>query len=151
MFTIILQFTYGDSMLNLMIKGFAQNNKYNDDFCFKQLQELELETDWDVLVETIYPHYVKSKIKPLSLTIESMLRIYILAHHFDMSPSRVKKALYQIDAFKEFALIDLDRDEIPDASRIAHFNSLLIEKSLARKVEKALRLKLKKAQYSAAF
>ncbi len=138
-------------MMHPKTKALAKNNKYNNEFCFKQLQELEQEIDWDDLVEAIFPHYVQSKISPILLTVESMLRIYILGHYFDLSPSGVKKALFQIDFLRDFALIDLDRVVIPKASCIANFNSLLVEKSLALKIEKALSVKPIKTECSAAF
>ncbi len=103
-------------MFNLKTKALAKNNKYNDDYCFKQLEELEQEIDWDDLVEAIFPHYVKSKIRPILLTVESMLRINILERYFDMSPLDIEKALFQNDVLRDFALIDLDRDVIPNES-----------------------------------
>ena len=133
------------------IKAIAKNNKYNNDFRFKQLQELEQEIDWDDLVEAIFPHYVKSKISHIMLTVESMLRINILARHFDMSPLGVEKALSEIDSLRDFALINLDQDEIPNASSIADFNSVLVEKSLALKIEQALSMQPINTLYSAAF
>ncbi len=116
-------------------------SKSNNDFSFKQLLELEQKIDWDDLVEAIYPHYIQSKIRPILLTVESMLRINILERYFDMSPLNIEKALFQNDVLRNFALIDLDRDVIPNASCIADFNSVLIEKSLFLKIEQALSMK----------
>jgi len=140
---IIIQINSCNDMPYLIVKSLVKDTKYNNYFQFKQLQELEQKIDWDDLVEAILPHYVKSKINPISLTIESMLRIYILGHYFDMSPSAVKKALIHVDFLTDFALIDLNNDEIPETSCIEDFNSVLVEKSVA--------IKLSKTEYSTAF
>lgn len=138
-------------MLNFQVRALAKSIKYNNDFRLIRLQELEQEIDWDGFVEAIFPHYVRSKISPILLTIENMLRIYILGHYFDMSPSGVEKALFQIDVLREFALIDLERDVIPNATCIADFNTVLVEKSLALKIEQELSMQPLKTECLAAF
>ena len=138
-------------MMHPKTKALAKNNKYNNEFCFKQLQELEQEIDWDDLVEAIFPHYVKSKLEPILVTVESMLRINILGRYFDMSPASVKKALFQTKMLRQFALIDLDHDVMPNSSCIADFNSVLIEKSLVLKIEQALSMQPIKTECSASF
>jgi IS5 family transposase len=127
----------GYGMLHSKIIIHAEQNKEKNNFRFKQLQDLEQEIEWDDLVEAIFPCYVASNIGHVLVTVESMLRIYFLQHRYDMSPSDVEDALFQLDVLREFALIDLDRDVIPNASCIADFNSLLVEKSLALKLEQA--------------
>ena len=138
-------------MLHSQVRTLAKGNKHNNDFCFKQLLELDQEIDWDDLVEAIFPHYVRSKASHILLTVESMLRIYILGRHFDMSPSDTEKSLFQVDVLREFALIDLHRDVIPNASCIADFNSLFEEKRLALKVKLAFNMQPIKTECSAAF
>lgn len=117
---------------------------------FQQLNELEQTIHWDDLVETIYPHYVKSIINPTTLTVESMLRIYILGRHFEISPADLEKALLQIEFLREFTLIDLARDSIPNASSIRKFTSLFLEQSLAKKIEQELKIKSTNIKYASA-
>ncbi len=136
------------------IKAFVESNKcinYNHDFRFIELQEIDQETDWDDLVDAIYPYYVKSKTSHILLTVESMLRIYILTRHFEMSPSGIEKALFQVDNLRDFALIDLDRDEIPSAACITEFSSLLFEQSLLIKIEDTLKAKPIEAKHCTTF
>lgn len=116
----------------------------NDNSHFKSLHEIEQETDWDDLVNVIYLYYVKSKTKHIVLTIESMLRIYILSRYFEMSPSSIEKALLQKDILRDFALIDID--EIPNKDSITDFSSLLFEQTIISKIECALRKETTKAE-----
>ena len=122
-------------MLRSEILSIAIENKNKNNFRFKQLQDLEKEINWDDLVEAILPHYVATNIGRLLVTAESMLRVYFLQHRYGMTPSGVEEALFQVDVLREFSLIDLDSDVIPNASCIEDFNSLLVEKSLASKIE----------------
>ncbi len=115
------------------------NNYKDDDFSFKRLQELEQETDWDSLVEAIFPFYVNSKISHVSVTVENMLRIYFILRFFEMTPSGVEKALNEIESLREFALIDIEKESIPDAASISEFISILFEESLMLKIERALK------------
>ena len=128
-------------MLYSNFKTLDDSNKYKSDFRCKELEELELETDWDDLVDAIYPYYVKSSTKHILLTVESMLRIHILLRHFEMSPSGIEKALHQVSLLRDFALIDMDSDEIPSAACITEFSSLLLEQSLEIKIENTLKEK----------
>ena len=92
------------------------------------------------MVEVIFPHYVASKISPLLLTIESMLRIFYQQKLYSMSATEMAYALHQIDELREFALIDLDRDAIPNALCIKEFNSLFLNISLSSKIQQALNI-----------
>jgi hypothetical protein len=65
-------------MLRSTILSHAEENIENKNYRFSHPNVLEKEINWDELVEAIFPHYVASEIKPLVLTIESMLRIYYL-------------------------------------------------------------------------
>ena len=109
---------------------------------FQQLQDLEKEINWGKLVEAIHPHYTASKIRHLCVTAESMLRIYFLQQRYGLSPSGVEEALFQVDAFREFSLIDLDSGVIPNASCIEDFHLLLLEKSLASKIQMAFNINI---------
>ena len=127
-------------MMNSNIETLAEDSINNNDLRLIQLQELEQKIDWDDLVEAIFPHYIQSNLSHISPTVESMLRINILGRHFGMSPSELEEAVSQVDALKEFVLIDSEFNEIPNAACIADFNSLCEEKSLALKIEQELNI-----------
>ena len=122
-------------MLHSQIMSAALQNKSRKNFRFKQLRDLEKEINWDDLLEAILPYYAAANICRLLVTAESMIRIYFLQHRYGISSSGVEEALFQIDVFREFSLIDLDSDVIPNASCIEDFNSLLVEKNLTSKIQ----------------
>ena len=118
----------------------AEENKEKKNYRFTQLQDLKKDINWDELVEATFPHYVASKISPLLLTIESMLRIFYLKKLYSMSATEAQYALLHIDEIREFALIDLDYDAIPSATSIEDFNSLFVNKSLSSEIQQAFNI-----------
>ena len=119
----------------------SEVNKEKKNYRFTQPQDLKKDINWEELVVATFPHYVASKISPLLLTIESMLRIYYLQKLYSMSATEAEHALLHIDALREFAFIDLDCEAIPDASCIEDFNSLFVNKILSSKIEQAFNIK----------
>lgn len=105
---------------------------------FNQLDDLNQNIDWDELVDTIFPYYVKSNTQTMPLTVEGMLRTYILVRHFKLTPSQIVKALSQKQVLRDFVLMDDTRDDIPSADSITEFSSVLFEESLMKKIETAL-------------
>ena len=128
-------------MLRSTIMAHAKENKNKNNFRFKQLQNIEKEIPWKDLIEVVSPHYFDANIGRLLVSAESMLRIYFLQLQYGMSAEGVERALFQVNEFREFALIDLDRGVIPNDSCIEDFNSLLVEKSLSSKIEPAFYFK----------
>ena len=128
-------------MLSSTIISHAEVNKIKKNYLFSHPQVLDKEILWDELVEAIFPHYVASNISPLLLTIESMLRIYFQQKLYSMSATEMEYALHQIDELREFALIDLDHDAIPNALCIEEFNSLFLNNSLSSEIEQAFKIK----------
>ena len=128
-------------MLVSTIISHNDENKNNNNFHFSRNLDLEKEINWDGLVEIIFPHYVASKISPLLLTIESMLRIYFQQKLYSMSATEMEYALHKIDELREFALIDLNCDAIPDALCIEEFNSLFLNNNLYSEIEQAFKIK----------
>lgn len=124
-------------MLRSRIMSHAKENKNKNNFRFKQLQDLEKEIPWKDLIEVVSPHYFDANIGRLLVSAESMLRVYFLQQQYGMSAVGVEEALFQVNELREFALINLDRDVIPNAACIEDFNSLLVEKSLSSKIEQA--------------
>ena len=128
-------------MLVSTIISHDNENKSNNKFHFSRNLDLEKQINWDGLVEVIFPHYVASNISPLLLTIETMLRIYYQQKLYSMSATEMEYALHQIDEIRDFALIDLACDAIPDALCIEEFNSLFLNKSLSSEIEQAFNIK----------
>ncbi len=130
-------------------KALNKNIKTNTNL--KNFKDIESLIKWDELVEAIFPDYIKSNIKPTTLTVEKILRIYILGRYFEMTPIGLEKALLQFDDFRDFALLDPSIDIIPNAESISKFYALFEDRNLTEKIKIGFQNKLKKFQYSVEF
>ncbi|MEE9326821.1 MAG: transposase [Cocleimonas sp.] len=107
---------------------------------FKQLQDWELEIDWDELSKIFSLYYMESKICRLLVPSETMLRVHFLKLRYGMSESGIEEALFQIRVLRDFAKIDLFTDVIPNASCISAFQDLITKHSLEQTIDKAFNL-----------
>ena len=103
-------------------------NNNNTEFRYKQLQDFGTEVDWNKLIKKIAHKYADSGIGGLKVSVESMIRIYFLQKRYQLSAMEVSLALSSIDILREFALIDLSIDTLPEEKSIEKF-TLLIEKN----------------------
>ncbi len=124
-------------MLRSTIISHAEDNKVRSKLRFKQLQDLETEVPWDELSEVIAPHYLASSIGRLLVPTETMLRVFFLQLRYSMSASGVEEALFQIKVLRDFALIDMDTDVIPNEACIESFHSLILEYNLKPMIDEA--------------
>jgi len=107
---------------------------------FKQLQDIEVEINWDELSALIEPHYLASSIGRNLVSVNSMIRIYFLQLRYSMSASGVEEALFQIEVLRDFAKIDMGNGVIPHESCIDLFKQLIIEQGFAKDIENAFDL-----------
>ena len=99
------------------------------------LDDMEKVVPWDELVCVIKPHYPKSGGRGRQpIGIERMLRIYFLQHWFNLSDPGVEEALYDSNAMRAFAGIDLGREPVPDETTVCKFRHLLEKHNLAPKM-----------------
>ncbi|MDZ4318850.1 MAG: IS5 family transposase [Phenylobacterium sp.] len=91
------------------------------------LAEMDAVVPWGRLLALIEPHYPKAGAKggrpPMPL--ESMLRIYFLQNWYALSDPMVEETLYDSEAMRRFAGIELGDDRIPDETTILNFRHLL--------------------------
>ncbi len=82
---------------------------------------------WGRLIGLIAPHYPKSGPKggrpPMRL--ETMLRVYFLQNWYALSDPMAEETLYDNEAMRRFAGIELGDDRIPDETTILNFRHLL--------------------------
>ena len=71
---------------------------------------------------------------PSAGRVEGMLRIYFLQHWFNLSDPAVEEALYDSQAMRCFAGIDLGREPVPDETTVCRFRHLLEEHDLGRRL-----------------
>jgi transposase len=102
----------------------------------KFLAEMEAVVPWSRLLALIEPHYPKVGPKggrpPMPL--ETMLRVYFLQQWYALSDPMAEEMLYDSDAMRHFAGIELGDDRIPDETTILNFRHLLEKHRLTEKL-----------------
>ena len=66
----------------------------------------------------IEPHYPKGKRGRPPIGIERMLRIYFLQQWYALADEALEDALYDSQALRTFAGIDLSMESVPDATTL---------------------------------
>lgn len=91
------------------------------------LAEMDAVVPWARLIGLIAPHYPKAGAKggrpPMPL--ETMLRVYFLQNWYALSDPMAEETLYDSEAMRRFAGIELGDDRIPDETTILNFRHLL--------------------------
>jgi IS5 family transposase len=91
------------------------------------LAEMEAVVPWSRLLALIAQHYPKAGPKggrpPMPL--ETMLRVYFLQNWYALSDPMAEETLYDSEAMRRFAGIELGDDCIPDETTILNFRHLL--------------------------
>jgi IS5 family transposase len=91
------------------------------------LAEMDVVVPWVRLLGLIAPHYPKVSPKggrpPMPL--ETMLRVYFLQNWYALSDPMAEEMLYDSEAMRHFAGIELGDDRIPDETTILNFRHLL--------------------------
>jgi transposase, IS5 family len=102
----------------------------------KFLSEMEAVVPWTRLLALIEPHYPKAGPKggrpPMPL--EAMLRVYFLQNWYALSDPMAEETLYDSDAMRRFAGIELGDDRIPDETTILNFRHLLEKHQLTEQL-----------------
>jgi len=93
----------------------------------KFFAEMEAVVPWSRLIALIEPHYPKmgSKGGRPAMALEVMLRIYCLQQWYALSDPMAEESLYDSDAMRRFAGLELGDDRIPDETTILNFRHLL--------------------------
>ena len=91
------------------------------------LAEMNAVVPWSRLLALIAPYYPKVGPKggrpPMPL--ETMLRVYFLQNWYALSDPMAEETLYDSEAMRRFAGIELGDDRIPDETTILNFRHLL--------------------------
>jgi IS5 family transposase len=91
------------------------------------LAEMDQVVPWSELaaaIEPIYPKVGPAGGRP-PVPLERMLRIYFLQLWFNLSDPAVEEALYDSEAMRRFAGIDLGQEAAPDETTVCKFRHLL--------------------------
>src|SRR6266853_16829 len=89
------------------------------------LAEMDAVIPWTALFALIEPHYPKAGRGRQPLGLEKMLRIYFLQQWFNLSDPQAEDAIYDSEAMRRFARVELGDEVVPDESTILRFRHLL--------------------------
>ena len=91
----------------------------------KFLGDMDQVIPWDDLLKLVRKHYPKAGNGRQPMPLERMLRIYFMQQWYGLSDPAMEDALYDSEAMRRFALIDLEADPVPDETTILNFRHLL--------------------------
>jgi IS5 family transposase len=100
----------------------------------KFLGEMERVVPWSRLVALIQPHYPTGQRGRPPVGLERMLRIYFLQQWYTLADEALEDALYDSQALRTFAGIDLSVESVPDATTLLGFRHLLEEQALGPEI-----------------
>jgi IS5 family transposase len=100
----------------------------------KFLAEMNQVVPWAQLVELVRPHYPSGKRGRPPVGIERMLRVYFLQQWYGLADEALEDTIYDSQAMRSFAAIDLGKGGVPDATTLLNFRHLLEEHELTRRM-----------------
>lgn len=98
------------------------------------LGEMEKVVPWGRLCAVVEPHYPAGKRGRPPIGIERMLRIYFLQQWYALADEALEDAIYDSQAMRAFAGIDLSVEDVPDATTLLNFRHLLEEHALTARI-----------------
>lgn len=98
------------------------------------LAEMDRVVPWAELCALIEPHYPKPGNGRPPIGLERMLRLHFLQHWFNLSDPGLEDALYDSNAMRQFAGIDLGREPVPDETTVCKFRHLLERHGLGQAI-----------------
>jgi len=98
----------------------------------KFLAVMDVVVPWARLVERLRPLYPKGERGWPPIGLERMLRIYFLQQWYGLADEALEDALYDSQALRGFAGIELNRDPVPDATTLLKFRHWLERHDLTR-------------------
>jgi transposase, IS5 family len=98
------------------------------------LGEMERVVPWARLCAVIAPHYPEGRRGRPPIGMERMLRIYFLQQWYSLADEALEDALYDSQAMRTFAGIDLSVEAVPDATTLLNFRHLLEAHDLTRRI-----------------
>ena len=103
------------------------------------LAEMDAVIPWAQLLALIEPHYPKAGRGRQPLGLEKMLRIYFLQQWFNLSDPQAEDAIYDSEAMRRFARVELGDDVVPDETTILRFRHLLEQHRLTAAIFEAVK------------
>ena len=98
----------------------------------KFLAKMEQVVPWAQLVERLRPLYPKGERGRPPIGLERMVRLYFVQQWYGLADEALEDALYDSQALRGFAGIELNRDPVPDATTLLNFRHWLERHDLTR-------------------
>jgi IS5 family transposase len=98
----------------------------------KFLGRMEEIIPWAALLAVIKPYYPKGERGRPPIGLERMLRVYFLQQWYGLADEAIEDAIYDSQAMRGFARIDLAADGVPDATTLLKFRRLLETNDLCK-------------------
>ena len=98
----------------------------------KFLARMEEIIPWVDLLAVIAPFYPKGERGRPPIGLERMLRVYFLQQWYGLADEAIEDAIYDSQAMRGFARIDLISDGVPDATTLLKFRRLLETNDLCK-------------------
>jgi IS5 family transposase len=102
------------------------------------LAEMDAVIPWARLLALIEPYYPKAGRGRQPPGLEKMLRIYFLQQWFNLSDPQAEDAIYDSEAMRRFARVELGDDVVPDETTILRFRHLLEQHRLTAAIFEAV-------------
>jgi len=104
----------------------------------KFLARMEELIPWKQLLAVIEPHYPKGQRGRPPVGLERMLRVYFLQQWYALADEALEDALYDSQALRDFARVDLSAEGVPDATTLLNFRHLLEANDLCKELFQAI-------------
>lgn len=104
----------------------------------KFLARMEAILPWAQLLAVIAPHYPKGERGRPPIGVERMLRVYFLQQWYGLADEALEDALYDSQALRSFARLDLNAEGVPDATTLLKFRRLLETHDLCKSLFTAI-------------
>jgi IS5 family transposase len=104
----------------------------------KFLARMEEIIPWADLLAVIEPYYPKGERGRPPIGLERMLRVYFLQQWYGLADEAIEDAIYDSQAMRGFARIDLAADGVPDATTLLKFRRLLETNDLCKGIFQAI-------------
>jgi len=121
-------------MRSASFASLAYENKKKKTRREKFLEEMEQAIPWEKLLQVVRKHYPMVGNGRQPMPLERMLRIYFMQQWYGLSDPAMEDALYDSEAMRRFADIELEVDVIPDETTILNFRHLLERYNLTKKI-----------------
>jgi IS5 family transposase len=98
----------------------------------KFLGRMEEIIPWAALLAVLEPYYPKGERGRPPIGLERMLRVYFLQQWYGLADEAIEDAIYDSQAMRGFARIDLAAEGVPDATTLLKFRRLLETNDLCK-------------------